>query len=627
VGDARLDAVDDARDEAIREEQEHVDRAYARLEELRARADRRRREALAAPVTTHADLVNRDASAHEAAARVRSLTLGDTEPLVFGRIDLADGVRHHIGRVSVLSQDYDPLVVDWRSDAAVPFYRATPGEPDGVRRRRVIQCRGRTVLTVEDQLLQITADVADEEPLVGDAALMAAVTQDRSETMRDIVATIQREQDEIIRLPARGLVAVTGGPGTGKTAVALHRVAYLLHQHRQRLETRGVLIVGPSRAFGEYIRGVLPSLGETRAVVLPLGAFAPGLRTDRHDPLDVAAVKGDVRLAEVARRSARDLPAGSSWRAAFRRLRDDPSLLRRAAESVLDDDESELIARSWAGDRGAGHPPSVEDIPIIEELRHGLGHTPREGLVRRDDGPPTDEVTTFAERETAVDPGEVITRPGYSAFGHVVIDEAQDLTPMQWRMVARRGREASWTIVGDLAQRSSPVTPDDWDEIARLLSQRAAEVRRLSVNYRTSPQIMELAGRLLPAIAPGRRPPRSVRPSDEEPRVVTGVDDLAGAAGAAARAAHERVSGTIAVIAPTPRVPEVTPHLDRSRAKVLGPWEAKGLEFDAVVVAAPEEIVAEVGLGGLYVALTRATHDLAVVTSAPDLPGPLSEGT
>jgi hypothetical protein len=326
--------VTDPRIEAVREEQQHVDRAYERLEQLRERADQRRREALAAPVTTHADLVDRDATAFEAAVRQQSLTLGDEEPLVFGRLDRDDDESHHIGRVSVLSEAYDPLVVDWRSPAGEAFYRATPTDPLGVRRRRIIQCRGREVLTVEDQLLDLDEADAGEE-YVGDAALMAALTRDRSEQMRDIVATIQREQDEIIRMPARGIVVVTGGPGTGKTAVALHRVAYLLYKHRNRLETRGVLVIGPSRVFGDYIRGVLPSLGETRALLLPLGGVVAGIETDRHDPPELAAVKGDRRMATVLRHCAEELGRASRSSHAFRQLRKGEIDLRPHADGLI----------------------------------------------------------------------------------------------------------------------------------------------------------------------------------------------------------------------------------------------------------------------------------------------------
>ncbi|MDP9021740.1 MAG: AAA family ATPase [Actinomycetota bacterium] len=612
---------DDVRAIAIRDEQRHVDRAYARLEELRRRAERRRQQALAAPVVTHADLVDRDAAAFQAAARVTSLSIGDTEPLVFGRLDRDDGETYHVGRVSVLSQDYEPLVVDWRSDVAAAFYRATLADPQGVRRRRIIHCRGRTVLTVEDQLLG--GDGEGRSDLVGDAALMAALTRDRSHRMRDIVATIQREQDEIIRLPARGVVVVSGGPGTGKTVVALHRVAYLLYRHRERLERRGVLIVGPTRAFADYIASVLPSLGETTAVLQPLGGFVPGLVTERHDQRDVAAIKGDPTMGEVMRRYAARLPRGTSWRGAFDRLRSGEVDLAELAGGVLTADQSRAVAAAWRDDHAARRSPSVDDVALIDELRVHLGSFGASAPPAADGADET-AVTTFADRSVRVDPGELIGAPDYSEFGHVVVDEAQDLSFMQWRMIARRGHQATWTVVGDLAQRSTPAGPSTWMDVGRLVGRREVEVARLTVNYRTSARIMDLAARLLTVTAPDQRPPRSVRSGEHDPSIITGLPDLADAAAAEARRAREAVTGTVAVVAAGAVLPELVQRLVGDDVRVFDPWTVKGLEFDAVVVADPDAVVATAGYGSLYVALTRATERLSVVTGGQDLPGPLA---
>lgn len=610
---------DDARAAAVAEEQRQVDRAYARLSALRARAEQRRREALAAPVVTHADLVNRDAAAFQAANRLRSLTLGDEEPLVFGRLDLDGGDRHHIGRVSVLSEEYEPLVVDWRSDVAAAFYRATPNDPQGVHRRRIIQCRGPRVLHVEDQLLDLEADVGDD--VVGDAALMAAITRERSTRMHDIVATIQREQDEIIRLPARGMVVVTGGPGTGKTAVALHRVAYLLYRHRDRLERRGVLVVGPTRAFADYIASVLPSLGETTAVLRPLGSFVAGVTTDRHDRREVAAVKGDARMGELVRRYADRVPP-SRWRVAFERLRAGEVDLVGLGSGLLGADALRLMAHSWADDVRTERPWTVEDVAIADELRAALGvaqHEPTRATEPAD----VDEVTTWADRSARIDPGAAIAAPDYAEFGHVVVDEAQDLSVLQWRMVARRAREAGWTVVGDLAQSSTPGAPRSWEEVVDLVGQRESHVRSLSVNYRTSSAIMDLAARLLAEIAPGQEAPRSARTTDLPPVVRTDVPDPVEAAVAAARDHRAGTAGTVAVIAASPLVPGIADGLGGDEVRVLDPWTAKGLEFDAVVVVEPAAIIDEVGYGALYVALTRATTSLTVVTAEPKLPDPL----
>lgn len=609
---------------AVAEEQAHVDTAYARLRELRERAQQRIREALAADTVTYADLVNRDATAFQAARRLQSLTLGDEEPLVFGRLDLEDEERHHIGRISVLSQDYDPLVVDWRSDVAAAFYRATPGEPMGVRRRRTIRCRGQEVLGVEDQLLDLEAEPGDD--LVGDAALMAALGRQRSEVMHDIVATLQREQDAIIRMPAHGITVVAGGPGTGKTAVALHRVAYLLYKNRERFERRGVLVVGPSRAFADYIAAVLPSLGETTAVLRPLGAFVPGLDTDRHDRRDLAAIKGDARMSVVLWRYAQQLPQGTGWRSPFERLRASIVDVRELARDVLPRAWADQLHAAWREDDAADRAPTIEDVALIDELRTQLagGRLQAQRAVTAE--PLADEVTTHAERELALDPTELIGDHDYTEFAHVVVDEAQDLSAMQWRMVGRRGADGSWTVVGDLAQRSSDAAPGSWETIREVLGRDRLEVARLTVNYRTPASFMDFAARLLPEIAPDQEPPRSARQDAVAPQLLTGVDDLVAATVDQVRHLRCEHDGTIAVVAPTWWIATLGPGVAASEVRAYDPWTVKGLEFDAVVVSDPHGIADEAGLGALYVALTRATRSLTVISERDRLPGPLADG-
>jgi DNA helicase IV len=496
----------------------------------------------------------------------------------------------------------------------------------------VIQCRGPQVLSVEDQILTLEPDEpvpADE--LVGDAALMAAVTRDRSEQMHDIVATIQREQDEAIRIPARGLVVVTGGPGTGKTAVALHRVAYLLYQHRDRLERRGVLIVGPSRGFIDYVQGVLPALGETRTVMLPLGAFVPGASTDRHDHRDVGTVKGDRRMVGVLSRvadrvqdearRARELRRQEPVGPLFARLRSGEVDIADFAGGILDADEITLLRTRWEEDHRAGRPPTVEDVALIDELRWSLG-IPEAKPTRRTSTRP-DELTTFADRETATDPGDLISDPDYTGFGHVVVDEAQDLSAMQWRMIARRGREASWTVVGDLAQRASRAGPEDWDDVAAIIDARETAVTGLTVNYRTDQAIMDLAARLLDEVAPGQDPPRSVRAGGPSPRIHVGVDDAVADAAAEARRLRGELTGTVAIVAPEELTGPLRSRLDGDDIRILDPWGAKGLEYDGVVVVDPASIAEEPGLGALYVAVTRATERLSIISPQPRLPEPL----
>lgn len=708
------------RDEVARE-QAHVDRAYAQLDVLRSRA----REIGDAGVVAgrggnfQAQL-DRDVFVYRSALRLAELEMGD-EPLVFGRIDTTDDETFHIGRIGVPGPDLERLVVDWRAPAAAPFYRATPGEPLGVVRRRSLLCRGQQVVDLEDDLLDQSG--ADDLTLVGEGALLAAVTRARSDRMRDIVATIQAEQDEIIRAPARGILTVQGGPGTGKTAVALHRVAYLLYTERERLERRGVLLVGPSRDLLRYVERVLPSLGEQSARLRTLGSLVAGVDATRREESSVARVLGDERMAEVLARTiplAAPVPRGEIglefdaqpftvtadtllaarrdtagerlpwnerrhharvalikrlWRLWRRRLeqsvkagerrrydgedlsrlnerfqkvvggsdelydlldvtwpvvspqrvldrfRRDARLRAAAARGLLDDDELRVLDRL---DPDA--PWSVEEVALIDELDARIGAPPRVDDDDEDDPFAEDyaEVTTFADREAiTLDANEP------EVFGHVVVDEAQDLSPMQWRMVARRGAGASYTIVGDLAQASGQWRPTSWSDATRPLGPRPREDHELTVNYRTPSEVMELAGRVLAVAAPTISPPTSVRDAGEHPRLVV-VDDLeASVIDETADLVARTSDGTVAVIAPEHRVASVAALLDEAdlRATVTTATGAKGLEFDAVLIVAPGDIVAEAGDGlrALYVALTRATQRVTVIDDRP-FPDILSDG-
>ncbi|MBW3657055.1 MAG: AAA family ATPase [Actinobacteria bacterium] len=728
--------------EEIAREQAHVDRAYERLDVLRERArDLGRAGVDAGTGSTFQALLDRDVFVYRSALRLAQLELGD-EPLVFGRLDLtpeatedADGTeldRLHIGRIGVPGEDLERLVVDWRAPAAAAFYQATPREPLGVVRRRSILCRADRVLDLEDDLLdeEGVADAGLE--LVGEGALLAAVTRARSDRMRDIVATIQAEQDRIIRAPSRGILVVQGGPGTGKTAVALHRAAYLLYAERERLERRGVLLVGPTRDLLRYIERVLPSLGEQSVRLRTLGALVDGVDAVRREPPARSRVLGDPRMVEVLGRAVelaapalpqderfafdgqpftfhrdqlgkvrRDTAGGSlpynqrrdharaalqrtlwrGWRKrhersveAGERRRYDGDELQRLHEAfsrhVADSAEfldlldavwprlepEEVLTRFW-GDRDlrrravAGHlepheaalldgrdptlPWSLEDVALLDELDALLGRAGRSDDDEDDVLPVDDgyaEVTTFADRDAVrIDTDEP------DLFGHVVVDEAQDLSPMQWRTIARRGAGASFTIVGDLAQASGAWSPASWADALRPLGPRPRNEFELTVNYRTPREVMELAGRVLAVAAPELRTPRSVRDAGEWPAIVEATPgtllDLAVERTRGLLADLEE--GTVAVLAPSERLPQLTASLADDDVRVIDAQLAKGLEFDGVVLCDPAGLVEEAadGLRALYVALTRATQRLVVVHAgdAPamlvDAPGrPASDG-
>ncbi|MGH3242703.1 MAG: HelD family protein, partial [Spirillospora sp.] len=302
------------KDREIAAEQRYVDLAYARLEQMRADAQDMIREGYRQSLAgTKGSLVDRDAMVHQAALRAQALDVAD-DGLVFGRLDLVPGEEgsgevRYIGRVGVRTSEHDSLVIDWRAPAAEDFYRATPEDPRGVVRRRVLHSRGHTVVDLEDDLLD--PDAADGMTVVGDGAFLASLARTREGAMRDIVATIQREQDEVIRAPADGTVLVRGAPGTGKTAVALHRVAYLLFRHRRRFGSRGVLVIGPNRRFTAYIERVLPSLGEGSAALRSLGDLVEGVTATVHDPPGLARLKGADEMAAVLRRAVTDHAPGA----------------------------------------------------------------------------------------------------------------------------------------------------------------------------------------------------------------------------------------------------------------------------------------------------------------------------
>ncbi|MEX1177128.1 MAG: UvrD-helicase domain-containing protein [Nitriliruptor sp.] len=717
---------------AIAEEQAHLEAVHDRVEALRERAEARRVAANREPGGgTFQAVFERDVTAHHHAARVARLTFGDVESLAFGRLDLTDGDRLHVGRVSVIDESGDVLLVDWRAPAAGAFYRATPAQPHGVARRRTLTTRGRRVRDLDDEI--IDADAADEfgiTAVTGQGALLAALSRVRTGHLGDIVATIQADQDRIIRAPATGTLVVAGGPGTGKTVVALHRVAYLLYEDRERFEGRGVLIVGPSPAFTEHTSRVLPSLGEDRAVQRSLAALAPaGAEAEGWDPPEVAAVKGDLAMIEVCRRLVRLAPPplppetrftfdGTSVRVDARSL---AAVRRRSLDQVRADREgSSYHARAGAADeslraalwkawrsahraaggrppeerRGSGFDATLEDAPQVTMLRRcwwpeldpievlrrlvtgsidldRLAGDLLDPAQRRTltatwaaaEGWTTDDVALLDEVAALLGPRPVarpaerpsdgdgirltsdrlrveievadVAAPGYRDFAHVVVDEAQDLSPMQWRSVARRGPYASWTVVGDLAQRSRVAEPATWEAVAALIGRREVTVTRLSINYRTPSEIVDVARPVLDLA--GHDPaavPTSVRDAGRRPELIRG-DDLPAATGGRVAALLARGEGMVAVIAPDDRLPELRAALascipdgaERAeRVRVHDPRTVKGLEFDDVLVVAPDEIAASssVGLHQLYVAVTRATRSLTVI-AAPEAEVPGAE--
>ncbi|MFF8864675.1 HelD family protein [Streptomyces sp. NPDC015139] len=763
---------DSVRDREISVEQEHLDRVYQRLEEKIHEAEFLMHDAAKrGQVGTPGALAERDAQVFRAGIHLNRLN-NEFEDFLFGRIDLllgkdgkkgpdgaytavepAEGAVRpdntadiaetlHIGRIGVLDQDYSPLVIDWRAPAAAPFYRATPVDPGRVVRRRVIRSKGRRVLGVEDDLMrpELTARLDGRTlPAIGDGALMAALGQARSHTMRDIVSSIQAEQDLVIRAPAASVTYVEGGPGTGKTAVALHRAAYLLYQDRRRY-AGGILIVSPTPLLVAYTEGVLPSLGEEGQVAIrAIGSLVDGAEATLYDSPSVARAKGSYRMLKVLRKAARgalELGPGGGAPAGQLALDDDieagavpasgpPARLRVVAFNrrlELEAGELERIRRNalggtapvnllrprarkllldalWARSGAAGRHTdpelaaelrssfdedvasedpfiafldawwpeltpkavlaamadekrlgrwarrilnpgevrkvaralkrdghSVHDIAMLDELQAILGAPARPRKKREFD--PLDQLTGLEElmpvrEESQRERAERLAQER-TEYAHVIVDEAQDLTPMQWRMVGRRGRHATWTVVGDPAQ-SSWSDPDEAAEARdEALGTRPRRRFQLTVNYRNPAEIAELAARVLALAMPGSEAPSAVRSTGVEPRFTVVRDSLPRTVRAEAERLLAAVDGTIGVVVAMNRREEARRWLAGlgDRVVALGSLEAKGLEYDATVVVSPAEIADEspAGLRVLYVALTRATQQLTVVSAERDEP-------
>ncbi|MCN0178850.1 HelD family protein [Salinispora arenicola] len=696
-----------ALEQEIAAEQRHLDRVYARLAELRQAATRAESDGYhLARVGNFGALVERDAMVFHAAQR-RHLLDTEHEGLVFGRLDLRNRQVLHVGRLGIRDENAGTLVVDWRAPAAAAFYRATPAQPLGVIRRRMIQSSGERVTGIEDDLLDPAA-TPPEMTTVGDGALLATLSRATGRGMRDIVATIQREQDEAIRSPGAGVTVVSGGPGTGKTAVALHRAAYLLYTDRSRYAGGGILVVGPSTVFVEYIASVLPSLGEETATLAALGGLFPGLTATRTDPPEVTAIKGSLRMRRVLERAARDVAPGAPdglrllyrgellridrrgldairdralrrgarrnevrrvgfdgvfaalWEQVRRldipglpeqRVFEDeladrpefreflkawwprlhprhvlgwlarPERLRRYAAGVLSDREVRLLDDAYRSGDGQGW--TVADVALLDELDALLGKPMKPARPRRDPftlAGGVRELSTFADRQRA-DRQAARRRPeDYREYTHVVVDESQDVSPMQWRMIGRRGRLASWTVVGDPAQTAWTGDPEELTQARdRALGRRPRHHFTLTTNYRNPAEIFAVAAAEIRRVDPDLSLPTAVRSTGVDPvRLIAPPAELETTVLAAVKTLLAEVPGTVGVVTPVPRRAEVADwlgSLDTPRLQVVTSLEAKGMEYDGVVLVAPGEIRAEPGAGvrTLYVALSRATQRLTTV--------------
>jgi DNA helicase IV len=605
----------------------------------------------------------------------------DAAVLCFGRIDEDRGEVWYIGRRHVEDSDGAAVVVDWRAGVATPFYRATLADAFGLKRRR------RFVFAARELTDLFEEDFDDPDTLVGSGGvpdpLLAELGRARTGAMRDIVATIQSEQDAIIRAPLETCLVVQGGPGTGKTAVGLHRAAYLLYEHRAQLSREGVLVVGPNPVFLRYISQVLPSLGETSATQTTVdGLLGLRFRVVADDTPATAAVKGDGRMVEVLARAASGavvIPAdGCSLRYRTRRLTftadelrelvDDirqrraplatqrerfrQTLFRRAYDRytggvAIELDERDFTAEVMADNASRkavdGMWKSVNAVGLVRSLL-----TQRNTLTRAAEGlldeqeqaallrPRKDAEAWTANDLPLIDEAEALVKGAPPRYGHVVVDEAQDLAPMQLRMLARRSRHHSMTVLGDLAQATGAASPHSWTETLAHLGRPAnAQQAELTMGYRLPGAFLELANRLLPYAAPDVAPSRSVRPDGDPPDLhVCAAGELVDTVAEHAILLAEEFA-TVALISSDARAAELRAALEARGVVCAEPGEvapdrpvvvvparlAKGLEFDAVVVVEPAEIAADEPHGArlLFVALTRAVQHLALAY-ADDLP-------
>ncbi|MDT5213589.1 MAG: hypothetical protein QOK18_1828 [Mycobacterium sp.] len=704
-------------DDELQAERGYVDGLYTQLDAERTRVTGEYKTALRGTGETP---MERDVEVRALAKRMKRLDVADNG-LCFGRLDTVSGERSYIGRIGLFDaeHDYESLLLDWRAPASRAFYVATAATPENMRRRRQFHTRGRRLVDFTDEVFGRPG--GGER---GDAALLAAVNAPRGDGMRDIVATIQSEQDDIIRLDHSGVLVIEGGPGTGKTVVALHRVAFLLYTQRERMQSHGALVVGPTPAFLDHISRVLPSLGETDVVFMTAGDFVPGLHVTAEDTAAAARLKGSLKIldvlaaaiadrqrlpehpvpidlsdvtvridaetAEWARDEARKtgLPhnearavfldvvtyvvteraiarIGKGWltrddRHAWEQMRadvlnelEDHEVFAAALdelwpvltpEAVLADlyaspERLRAAGADQALSRADGDAWTISDVPLLDELVDLLGRDKSadeaaererraeadyaagvlEQMVSREDLMDDEDQLLatdllygedLADRFVERDNRELSERAAADrdwTYRHVVVDEAQELSEMDWRILMRRCPSRSFTVVGDLAQRRSAAGATSWDGVLEPYVPGRWAYRSLSVNYRTPAEIMAVAAALLAEFAPGVQPPESVRACGVPPwaRRIAG-DEISTAIEDFVRDEATR-EGTSIVIGPA----------DVPGAVAVS--ETKGLEFDSVLVVEPDRIVAAGprGAAELYVALTRATQRLGVLHSGP----------
>lgn len=733
-------------DAELAHEREYVAGLYARLEELREEKRRQLAQVRrAGAVGTMQNVSERDAFAALYEDRLAQLDAVD-DRLVFGRLDLDSGEAQYIGRIGLTTEDLQRLMVDWRAPEAGHFYQATAFDRQGVRRRRHLILQGRDVKAIEDDVLD-AAMLTDDESLQGEGALLAALNSKRTGRMSDIVSTIQSEQDRIIRSSISGAVVVQGGPGTGKTAVALHRAAYLLYTHRDRLKSAGVLLVGPSSSFMKYIERVLPSLGETGVVMASLGRLMPGIQAVPETDADVAALKGKLEMAAIVANAVSNrmrVPARNRiLEVDGRKLTLTPKQVRRARERArstgkpynearvtfvkillreLTEQMTELVEagnignnadRSYLAEdvrtardvrialnlcwmpmtpeklisdlfskpevlefctpnltpaerslllRPAGAPWTESDVPLLDEAAELLGEldpAAERGLAQQEHDrardlanakqtlvnmeaagvdalmSAEDLVEQNQERLARQTAAERATSDRTWAFGHIVVDEAQELSPMQWRLLVRRCPLKSFTIVGDIAQTSSVAGANSWQGALAPMFGDRWQLEELTVNYRTPSQIAEAAVRMANAAGLVVSAPKAVREGRWSPI----IDEVA--PGAVVSRLVEVLpeelealdGGLLAVIADGDLLPEATAALRAAYGRrigtgagsyeqdivVISPREAKGLEFDGVVVLEPSMMLnhRHGKVGDLYVAMTRPTQRLRLIAAEP----------